>query len=295
MRRIGIGLGAAGLAAAVALWWASAPIKPLTADTAVMAKVAGDAAHGALVFTASGCAFCHQTLGQDDPRLLGGGMAFASDFGTFHAPNISPGPMGIGGWTITDLDRALRHGVSPAGQHYYPVFPYTAYARMTDGDLADLHAYLQTLPPDPTPNIAHDIGPLVSIRRGIGLWKRAFATSDWALPQAPTPQLQRGRYLVEALAHCAECHTPRNFAGALDHTRWMAGAPNPTGRGTIPPLTPDRLQWSAQDIAYYLQTGFSPDYDSAGGHMVAVIGNFAQLPAQDRDAVAAYLKALPAP
>jgi len=75
----------------------------------------------------------------------------------------------------------------------------------------------------------------------------------------------------------------------------MAGAPNPTGRGTIPPLTPDRLQWSVQDIAYYLQTGFTPDYDSAGGHMVAVIRNFAQLPADDRDAVAAYLKALPVP
>ncbi|MGA1269519.1 MAG: c-type cytochrome, partial [Gemmobacter sp.] len=99
--------------------------------------------------------------------------------------------------------------------------------------------------------------------------------------------------LVEALAHCGECHTPRNFAGALDRARWLRGAPDPAGRGTIPPLTPDRLAWSAADIAFYLETGFTPDYDSAGGHMVAVIENFATLPPQDRAAVAAYLKALP--
>ena len=103
----------------------------------------------------------------------------------------------------------------------------------------------------------------------------------------------RGRYLSEALAHCGECHTPRGALGNLDMARWLAGAPNPTGSGNIPPLTPGQLEWSAEDIAFYLETGFTPSYDSAGGHMAAVVENFSKLPPEDRAAVAAYLKALP--
>jgi mono/diheme cytochrome c family protein len=106
-------------------------------------------------------------------------------------------------------------------------------------------------------------------------------------------ELERGRYIVEALAHCAECHTPRNAMGGLDRARWMAGAPNPSGDGRIPGITPAQLDWSAQDIAYYLETGFDPDFDSAGGTMGSVVRNFANLTAEDRAAVAAYVKALP--
>lgn len=288
MRRALIALAVAGLGSAAALWWASAPTLPARDLT-----LAGDATRGAQVFAAAGCASCHASVGQEDTARLGGGMAFDSDFGTFHAPNISPSDAGIGGWTLAQFDAALRHGTAPDGQHYYPVFPYTAYARMTDGDVADLWAYLQTLPPEDAANIPHDVAFPFSLRRGIGLWKRAFPAPDWALATAATPQIARGRYLAEALAHCGECHTPRNAAGALDYNRWLAGAPNPTGRGRIPPLTPDHLTWAEADIAYYLETGFTPAFDSAGGHMVAVIANFARLPAEDRAAVAAYLKALP--
>ena len=288
MRRALMLVAAAGVMLAAALWWASAPPAP-----PAPLQLAGDAGRGVLVFTAAGCASCHAKA-EGDATQLGGGMAFASDFGTFYAPNIWPSGAGIGGWTLAQFDRALRQGVAPNGAHYYPVFPYTAYARMTDADVADLWAYLQTLPPQPDANIAHAVSFPFTLRRGIGLWKRAFAAPDWALAEAATPDIARGRYLAEALAHCGECHTPRNAAGALDYGRWLAGAPNPTGRGTIPPLTPDRLTWSEADIAYYLESGFTPDYDSAGGHMVAVVKNFAQLPAEDRAAVAAYLKALPA-
>jgi mono/diheme cytochrome c family protein len=294
MGRIAATLAAAGLVIGAALWWASAPAAP----RAEISGVKGDAARGQAVVFAAGCASCHHSAPQGsarrNPDLLGGGMAFVTEFGTFRAPNISPGPAGVGGWTLAQFDRALRQGVSPEGRHYYPVFPYTAYARMTDGDVADLWAYLQTLPPQPDANLAHDLKLPFSIRRGVGLWKRAFASDAWVLAEAPSPQLSRGRYLVEALAHCGECHTPRNAAGALDTARWLAGAPNPTGRGTIPALTPDRLTWSAEDIAYYLETGFTPGFDSAGGSMVAVVENLARLPATDRAAVAAYLKALPA-
>jgi mono/diheme cytochrome c family protein len=289
MRRVQVAVALVALALATSLWLASAPVLPPVPFDPPL----GDAGRGAAVFAAAGCGSCHRSAGGDDPARLGGGMAFASDFGTFRAPNISPGPAGIVGWSVADLERALRHGVSPEGAHYYPAFPYTAYRNMTDGDVADLHAFLVTLPPDPTPSLEHDLAFPFGIRRGVGLWKRAFLQDGWVLAEAATAEIGRGRYLVEALAHCGECHTPRNFAGALDRARWLGGAPDPAERGTIPPLTPDRLAWSAADIAFYLETGFTPDYDSAGGHMVAVIENFATLPPQDRAAVAAYLKALP--
>ena len=122
------------------------------------------------------------------------------------------------------------------------------------------------------------------------MWMRA---PQWAAADTGDESLDRGRYLAEALGHCAECHTPRNALGGLDRGRWMGGAPNPSGKGTIPNLTPAALKWSAPDIAYYLETGFTPDFDSVGSHMVAVVENFAKLPPEDRAAVAAYLKALP--
>lgn len=280
---------AAAVALGAALWWASAPAP----TPAPFAGPAGDAAQGARIFLASGCGSCHATPGQGDPLRLGGGMAFATPFGTFRAPNISPGPEGIAGWSVADLARAVREGVSPDGRHYYPAFPYASYRAMTDGDLADLYAYLLSLPPDPAPDLGHDLAFPFTIRRGIGLWKRAFVHEGWVMAEAADPEVAAGRYLVEALAHCGECHTPRNAAGALDRGAWMAGAPNPAGRGRIPALTPDALGWSASDIAFYLETGLTPAYDSAGGHMVAVIANFAQLPEADRRAVAAYIKALP--
>ncbi|CAN0586886.1 unnamed protein product, partial [Ectocarpus sp. 12 AP-2014] len=105
----------------------------------------------------------------------------------------------------------------------------------------------------------------------------------------------RGRYLVEALGHCGECHTPRTFTGAMDRSAWLSGAPNPSGDGRIPAITPSELGWSAADIAYYLESGFTPDYDSAGGEMADVVTNLAQLPPEDRAAIAAYLIALPSP
>jgi mono/diheme cytochrome c family protein len=116
---------------------------------------------------------------------------------------------------------------------------------------------------------------------------------DFALAGDLDAEEARGRYLVEALAHCAECHTPRDALGGLDRSAWMAGAPNPSGSGTIPALTPDRLTWSVGEIAAYLNDGFTPSFDSAGGHMVSVIRNMAMLPEADRLAIAAYLKTLP--
>jgi mono/diheme cytochrome c family protein len=255
-----------------------------------------DASHGAEVFTAAGCASCHAApdASAEDKLVLSGGHSFASDFGTFFAPNISAGANGIATWTLPEFARAVATGVSPTGQHYYPAFPYAAYQHMSDTDVADLFAYMQTLPASDTPDRPHDVSFPFNIRRALGLWKLLFIKEDFKLPSASTPEIERGRYLVEGLAHCGECHTPRNVLGGLDRNAWLAGAPNPSGKGRIPNITPAALTWSQTDLIYYFESGLTPEYDSVGGSMAAVVDNLAQLPASDRAAIAAYLKAVPA-
>ncbi len=276
--------------AAAAGWWITRP-RPLPADA--LAGLTGVPERGEAVFLAAGCASCHAAPKAADKRVLSGGQRFASDFGTFIAPNISPDPdHGIGGWTLAQFGSALKRGVSPEGRHYYPAFPYTAYAKMRDQDVADLWAFWQSLPPSSEPSQPHEVGFPFSIRRGVGVWKLLYLNDDWVMAGDLDPKLSRGRYLVEALAHCGECHTPRGPLGGLDRVRWLTGAPNPSGKGQIPGLTPEKLTWGAGEIAYYLETGFTPDYDSAGGHMVAVVENFGKLTPEDRAAVAAYVKAL---
>jgi mono/diheme cytochrome c family protein len=251
---------------------------------------------GARIFYAAGCASCHvapEAEASESP-VLAGGQAFPSDFGTFRAPNISPHPAaGIGSWSLEEFARAVTLGVSPEGQHYYPAFPYTAYVNMDPGDVANLFAFMMTLPQSDTASMAHEVGFPFSIRRSVGGWKLLFFDEGFTVTGDLAPEVARGRYLVEAMGHCAECHTPRGALGALERGQWMMGAANPTGKGRIPAIHPSELGWSAGDIAYYLETGFTPDFDSAGGHMADVIRNTARLPAEDRQAIAAYLTALP--
>ncbi|MDO9526434.1 MAG: cytochrome c [Gemmobacter sp.] len=271
--------------------------RPATLSADALAGLQGDAARGEAVFHAGGCASCHSAPGAegDAQLVLAGGQTFPSAFGTFVAPNISnDAQAGIGAWSAQDLGSAMMHGTSPKGAHYYPAFPYAAYGHVALQDVVDLRVFLATLPADATPSRDHDIGFPFTIRRGLGLWKLAFVRSDWVVACDLTPVETRGRYLAEALGHCAECHTPRNVLGGLDRSRWLAGGPDPSGKGTIPNITPAKLQWSESEIVEYLTSGFTPDYDSAGGHMAHVVGNFAQLPDADRAAVAAYLKKVPA-
>ncbi len=280
------GLGLAALAAG--LWLT----RPVMLDEARFAGLEGDTTRGETVYWAAGCASCHAEPESSDKLVLAGGQRFKTEFGTFVAPNISPDPeAGIGGWSLAEFASAVKRGTSPGGQHYYPVFPYASYMRMTDGNVADLWAFFQTLPPSDSASEGHEIGFPFNIRLTLGGWKLLFANDDWVRP-ANTPEIERGRYLVEALAHCGECHTPRNALGALDTGRWMAGAPNPAGTGRIPALVPSKLNWSAKDIAYYLEAGFTPDFDSTGGEMAAVVENMGHLTAEDRMAIAAYITAL---
>lgn len=252
-----------------------------------------DPVNGALVFAAGGCASCHVAEGIEDKTLLGGGHAITSDFGTFYAPNISPSTAGIGAFTLPEFARAMRQGVAPDGRQYYPAFPYTSYTHMTDVDVADLFAYLRGLPQVDTPSPAHEVSFPFTLTRGISLWNRLHLSDAYVMEDAPGDVLARGRYLVEALGHCAECHTARNAMGGLDRSAWLAGAPNPSGQGRIPDITPDTLQWSEADLVEYFTSGFTPEYDSVGGTMAAVVSNLGLLPVSDRAAIAAYLTALP--
>ena len=138
------------------------------------------------------------------------------------------------------------------------------------------------------------IGFPFNIRRSLGIWKRLFVTNDWVITGDLTPEQTRGRYIAEALAHCGECHTPRNALGGLQRDNWLSGAATPDGKGKTPNITPGKLAWSEAEIVEYLTSGFTPAYDSVGGHMAHVVDNMARLPEADRKAVAAYLKLVPA-
>jgi mono/diheme cytochrome c family protein len=294
MRRWLIRLVVLGLAfAAVGLWLT----RPKSDGPDVLAGLTGDLAAGQQVFTAAGCASCHMAEGATgDARLvLSGGQPFASPFGTFTAPNISQDPQaGIGDWTALDLWNALHHGTSPEGQHFYPVFPYASYIRMTPQQVVDLAAYLKTLPADPTPSGPHDLPVPFNIRASLGGWKLLFLREGWVMQGDLSAEEQRGRVLVEALGHCAECHSPRNALGGLKTgPAWLSGAPNPAGRGTFPDLTPPAMSWSKAELVEYFTSGFTPDFDMAGGHMAFVVENLAGLPESDRAAIAAYLGRLP--
>jgi mono/diheme cytochrome c family protein len=232
---------------------------------------------------------------QDDRTKLGGGLALHSPFGTFHVPNISPDTKdGIGGWTEAQFVTAMVKGTSPAGEHFYPAFPYPSYQHMTMGDLRDLFAYLKTLPAVSGKVRDHEVPFPFNIRRLLGGWKFLFLDGKPFVPDSTqSPQWNRGAYLVNGPGHCAECHSPRNALGGIEAGKRFSGGPNPEGKGFIPNITQARLKsWSAGDIASFLADGMTPDGDSVGGSMAPVIKNTSQLSKDDREAMAAYIKSL---
>ena len=299
MRLLGkLVVAAAILAAAggLAFWWATAP-EPLSAQ-ALAALPQGDAARGERIFWAGGCTSCHARPGAKGDAVLelAGGLELNTPFGSFVAPNISQHPQdGIGNWTADDLANAMLRGVSPQGRHYYPAFPYGSYARMEPADIADLHAFMKSLPAVQGKAAANKLKFPFNIRRGVGAWKLVNLSPEPVveIPDA-SEQVVRGQYLVEGPGHCGECHTPRDVSGGLRKDEWLAGAVAAEREGVVPNITPGGLDWSASDIAYFLESGFTPDFDSVGGSMAEVQRNMARLPAEDREAIAAYLKAIPA-
>ncbi len=287
------GLGAAGF------WLLTTPNKVSAAELAALGT--GDATRGERMFWAGGCTSCHaRPKAEGEAKLeLAGGLPLKTAFGTFVAPNISQHPQdGIGAWSLEDFANAMLRGVSPSGEHYYPAFPYPSYTRMKPADVADLYAFMKTLPQVDGKAPPHVLGFPYSIRRGIGLWKLAYLSSEpvIALGDDASEPLRLGRYLVEGPGHCGECHTPRAFTGGIEKGQWLAGAVAAEGQGVVPNITGGEGgidTWSAGDISGFLETGFTPDFDSVGGAMVPVQQNMAKLTPEDRAAIAAYLKAVP--
>jgi len=295
MRRGLFGAFVVAIVAVVALFAISLPA-PFAQDS--LKPRPANLANGETLFHIGGCAACHTTPKQDDRLRLGGGLALHSPFGTFRAPNISPDTKaGIGTWTEAQFLGAMLKGVGRNGEHLYPSFPYTSYQRMSVDDVRDLFAFLRTLPADPTPSQPHAMSFPFNIRAGLGLWKLIYLDGQ---PFRPDPAkdavVNRGAYLVEGPGHCAECHSRRGVLGGIDPAHRFAGGPNPEGKGWVANITPHEdglAAWSVDDLTSFLATGLAPEGYAVAGSMGEVIENTAKLSAEDRRAMAAYLKSLP--
>ena len=270
---------------------------PNTVPASALAPRIPDLANGKTMFHAGGCASCHAIPKQEDKTKLGGGLALGSPFGTFYVPNISSDRTdGVGAWSEAQFVTAMVKGISTAGEHLFPAFPYTSYQRMTLDDIRDLFAYLKTLPAVTGKVRDHALPFPFNIRRTLGLWKFLFLDGrPFTADPSQSAQWNRGSYLVNAPGHCAECHSPRNMLGAVKRNLRFTGGPSPDGKGGVPNITQQKLKnWTVTDIADTLTTGMTPDADFVGGSMVEVVRNTSQLSEPDREAMATYIKSLPA-
>ena len=295
MRRVVTSLIVATCVALGTLWWVTEP-RPVAGPE--LNALAGDAQRGKVIFDAGGCASCHQSPGQEDRLTLGGGLQLKTPFGVFVVPNISSHPTsGIGKWTTADLVNAMKAGLSPDGSHYYPAFPFTTYAHMRHQDIADLMAFLRTLAPVESETKPHNLAFPFSYRRLVGAWKLLYLDRTELVDDANKSQeWNRGRYLVDSLAHCAECHSARTILGGVDEKYRYAGGPDPEGKGMAPNITQHKSgigSWSKADVMEVLTSGLTPAPDEVSGSMAQVVKNISQLPKRDREAMAEYIKSLP--
>lgn len=295
IRKVVIVAIAAALLGAPTFWYLTIPE---TIPASALSLHTPNLANGRTMFLIGGCSSCHAIPNQKDGTQLGGGLALNSPFGVFYVPNISSDTKdGIGGWNEAQFLTAMVKGTSPAGEHFYPALPYTSYRRMLFDDLRDLFAYLKTLPAISGKVRDHVLPFPFNVRRALGIWKLLFLDGGtFASDPAQSAQWNRGAYLVNGPGHCAECHSPRNLLGAVVASRRFTGGQSPTGQGGVPNITQGKLKdWKVEDFVETLDTGMTPDSDKVGGPMVEVVANTSKLSAADREAIAVYLKSLPAP
>jgi mono/diheme cytochrome c family protein len=273
------------LGAALALMLLT-PVGPALAEEDAVTR-------GEYLVRAGGCFSCHTAPGGEP---LAGGRALATPFGTFYSPNITPDPAtGIGRWTDAQFLRALREGVRPDGADYFPVFPYPSFTGITEDDALAIKAYLFSRPPVRQGNRPHDVAFPFSWRFLQSGWKLLFFTPG---PFQPAPErsaaYNRGAYLVTALAHCGECHTPRNFLGAVRTGQRFSGTADGPGGQLVPNITPDPGtgigKWEKADVVELLKTGTTPEQSKVKGAMREVIQDgLKYLSDADAEAIADFL------
>jgi mono/diheme cytochrome c family protein len=280
-------LGLSGAAFAILSFWSIGSNPHLSVQ-------AGDPERGAYLARMGGCIACHTNF-KVGGAPLAGGVALKTDFGTFYSPNLTMHEeKGIGGWSLADFARAVRQGVSPEGQPYYPAFPYPFYAKLSDQDIADLWAAFQTVPGVDEPSKAQELAFPFNIRAAMKIWRALFLkpSNFWGM-EGESEQWQRGQYIVKAAGHCGACHTPRNLLGGRKGKLALRGSDKLPGGEKAPAITSDELKkrgWDRDGLAYALQTGLMPDGDVFGGSMGEVVRDGTSFLSQyDRDAVAIYL------
>src|SRR6267142_1283320 len=270
----------------------------VAAEAQVAPPSAAEIARGRYVFGATGGCGCH-TVPKGQPNA--GGRKYEGAFGTVFASNITPDRQtGIGTWTDEQIIAAIRLGRRPNGERLLPVHPFTVFNGMAEEDLRAIVAFLRTTPPVMRANQPKKIAVPLFESVFFPAWLAAFAPRETPPPKAPTTGVARGEYLVRAVGHCGECHTPRTMTMATDNSRFLAGNPKGPEDSEVPNITPDKttgLQWSEEEIADYLGTGNKPDGDVAGGLMGEVIegtlSGYKDLTKADRLAIAKYLKTIP--
>jgi mono/diheme cytochrome c family protein len=279
---------------------AIAGVLAVRVDPARAQASAQELVRGKYVFGATGGCGCHTV--KDQP-VNAGGRRYDGPFGTIYSTNITPDrETGIGTWTDEQIITAIRLGRRPSGERLLPVHPYPVFNGMAAGDLRALVTFLRTVPPVKRANQPKRITVPLFESVFLPAWLAAFAPRETPPASAPTSGLARGEYLVRAVAHCGECHSPRTLTMATDNGRFLGGNPKGPEDAAIPNITPDRDTgigtWTVEQIAEYLGTGTKPDGDVAGGLMAEVIdgtlSGYKDLTEADRLAIAQYLKSIPA-
>jgi mono/diheme cytochrome c family protein len=259
-----------------------------------------DVSHGAYLVKISGCVQCHTVKGGGDSAYLAGGRPLKTSFGTFYAPNItSDKKSGIGSWSEAQFALALRHGRMKNHKNYYPAFPYTSFTKITDADVADIKAYLDTVPAIEKNNRMHEVKKAYS-RFAVNFWKALyFRPGPFQNDTKKSALLNRGAYLVEGPMHCAECHTPRDSLGGLRaHMNFAGLNKNVEFEHGVPNITRDQTtglgSWSRDDYDHFFTTGETPNGDDMSGDMKEVIGETKTLTPEDRQALIEFMMNVPA-
>ena len=269
----------------------------LAPSAAVNAADPEAVSRGKYLFDAGGCGGCHGSA--QDASVPSGGLGLDTPFGTYRAPNITPDKdHGVGAWSEGTFREALRRGVGAQGEYLFPVFPYTSFTNLSDHDIGDLYAYVMSLAPVPEPNKPHEAKAVFGWRPLLFFWRSLFFTPGPLAPDGSrSDEWNRGNYLVHAVAHCEECHTPRNVLGAVRSGRAFSGNVGGPDGQNAPNITPDVAtgigSWSVADIERLLKSGLTPDSDQVGSGMKAVVRGTSKLTDADRHAIAVYLRSVP--